>query len=175
MAFGLDFPLINGVRHSWSSVGFKAAGITWGGITEINYGAKLEAAAVYGAGPLIVGTTTGKASYSMDFTMLLQEADDMIAALGDGWMTAITSAQVDYSDEGYTGSGTKTITDSINPVRIVEFSQALSNGSADAAVRKFTCIVWGMLLNGKNPMPNQPSLSVGGVAGAATGVIQRIL
>lgn len=175
MSFGLPFPLINGVRHSWSSVSFKAAGITWGGITEINYEPKLEAVAVYGAGPLPVGVTTGKASYTADFSMLFQEACDLIDALGDGFLTAVTSAEVGYSDEGYTASGVKTSTDTVGPLRIISVSSAMSNGSADALVRKFTCLPWGMKINGKNPMPNQPSLSIGGVAGAATGIIQRIL
>lgn len=175
MAFGLPAPLINGVRHSWSSVSVKVAGLTIGGITEVNYAPKLEAAVVRGAGPLPIAHTTGQASYTADMTMLLQEANDLIAALGAAWMTAMFDVEVGYSDEGYTASGVGTYTDMIKRCRITEFSVAASNGSADALVRKFTLLPLELLINGTNPMPNQPSLSIGGVAGTATGVINRLI
>jgi hypothetical protein len=175
MPFGLPFPLINGVRHSWSSVALKVAGITIGGVTSINYGCKLEAAIVRGAGPLPIGYTTGSASFTADFELLLQEANDLIASLGDSWMTAIGNAEVNYSDEGYTASGAGVYVDTIAPFRITEWSAAMSATSNDAQVRKFTLLPIGMLINGKNPMPNQPSFSIGGAVGTAAGIVNRIL
>lgn len=175
MSFGLPFPLINGVRHSWSCVSLKAAGLLIGGITEINYAPKLEAAIVRGAGPLPIAHTTGQASYTADFSMLLQESVDFLTALGGAFMTAMFDVEVSYSDEGYTASGVGVYTDMIKRCRITEISAAMSNGSADALVRKFTLLPLEMLINGQSPMPNQPSLSIGGVAGTATGVVNRLL
>lgn len=175
MAFGLPFPLVNGVRHSWSCVSAKVAGLTIGGITEINYAPKLEAAIVRGAGPLPIAHTTGQASYTADMSILLQEYQDLVTALGASYMTAMFDVEVSYSDEGYTASGVGTYTDVIKRCRITEISAAMSNGSADALVRKLTLLPLEMTLNGVNPMPNQPSLSLGGVSGTATGVINRLL
>jgi hypothetical protein len=175
MPFGLPFPLTNGVRHSWSSVTFKFNSIAVAGITSINYGCKLPPGIVTGAGPLPIGWTTGRAEFTADMEVLLQEANDLIASLGGSWMTAIRGATVEYSDEGYTLSGAGNYVDTIAPVRIQEWSAAMSSTSTDAQVRKFTLSPLGMLINGKNPMPNQPSFAIGGVAGVASGVINRLL
>lgn len=169
------FPLVNGVRHSWTSVEIKVAGSIIGGITEINYAPKLEAATVRGAGPLPIGTTTGLASYTADFTILLEEFNSLTLALGPAWMTAFFDVDVSYSDEGYTAAGLSTINDSIRRVRITEVTAAASNGSGDPLVRKCTLLPLEMYLNGVSPMPNQPSISIGGLAGAAVNVGRRVI
>jgi hypothetical protein len=174
MSFGLPFPITNGVRHSWSSVAGKFNGITIAGITSINYAPKLEPSVVAAAGPLPIGFTTGRASFTGDFEMLLQEANDFIASIGPSFMTALGNMEVSYSDEGYTTAGVGIYVDTISSFRITEMSAAMSSSSTDALVRKFTIIPLGILINGINPMPNQPSFSIGGVAGAAAGVVNRL-
>ena len=172
---GLPFPLINGVRHSWASITWKIAGLSIAGVTAINYAAKLEPGVVYAGGPLPIAHTTGVASYTADVELLLQEYQQLQAALGNGFLTAMFDIEVSYSDEGYTSSGAGTITDMIKRCRISEVATGATKQTGDAIVRKLTLIPLEMLFNGVNPMPNQPSVSIGGVAGAAAGVVQRIL
>lgn len=171
----VQFPLVNGVRHSWTSVECKLAGGVVAGITEFNYSPKLEAATVRGAGPLPIGTTTGLASYTADFTILLEEFNQFVTTLGPAWMTAFFDFEISYSDEGYAAAGLSTITDSVRRCRITEVGAAASNGSGDATVRKVTLLPLEMYLNGVSPMPNQPSLSIGGLAGAGVNVARRII
>jgi hypothetical protein len=148
--------------------------MTVGGITEINYSPKLEAAYVRGAGSVPVGVTTGLASFSADMTLLLAEADQFQLSLGPSFMTAFFDVEVNYSDEGYTGAGFKVITDSIRKCRITEVSQALSNGNGDGLVRKYTLLPLELYMNGISPVPNQPSISLGGIAGTAVGAVRRL-
>lgn len=167
------FPLINGVRHSWTSVEIKIGGAVIGGVTEINYAPKLDPSKARGAGPLIAGLTTGLADYTADVTLLLAEYNEVQTMLGPAFMTAFFDIETSYSDEGYTGSGMPIITDWMK-VRISEVTSATSNGSADAIVRKCTLVPVDMRLNGVSPMPNQPSMAVGAL-GAGVNIGRRIL
>lgn len=175
MSFAVPLPLINGVRHSWASMSWKIAGLSIAGVTEINYAAKLEPGVVYAGGPLPIAHTTGVGSYTADITMLLSEYHQVQQALGNGFMTAMFDIEVSYSDEGYTSAGLSVITDTIQKCRLSELSATGAKQSGDPTVRKLTLVPLGMLFNGVNPMPNQPSLSIGGVAGAGLGVINRLL
>lgn len=179
---GLKYPLINGVRHSWASVSIKAGGITWGGITEINYAPKLDAQYVRGAGPLPIATTTGQGSMTADMTWLEEEFNSFMQTLGSpgligggaGFMTSFFTAEITKSNEGYIESGLSTVVDQFT-ARITEVSAAMTTSSGDALVRKLTLLPLTMNLNGASPFPNQPSLSIGGVAGAASGIARRII
>lgn len=168
------YPLINGVRHSWSSVSIDVAGRTYGGIQEINYSSKLDAGTVYGAGSQPIGTTTGQGSFTCDLTILLEEYNALVATMGPGYMTAYFDIAVTYSDEGFVESGLSTMVDTIKSCRLTEVGAAASNGSTDGLTRKLTVLPLQMFLNGVSPMPNQPSLG-GGAIGTAAGVVKRII
>lgn len=168
----VSYPLINGVRHSWSSVEAKIAGAVIGGITEINYAPKLEPGKVRGAGPRIIGMTTGQADYSADCSILLAEYAELQTMLGAQFLTAFFDVEVSYSDEGYSTSGLLTITDTFK-CRITEVSAAMSSGSTDGLVRKLTLAPIDMRLNGVDPMPAQPS-AAGGALGEGINIIRRI-
>lgn len=178
----MQYPLINGVRHSWASVSIKAGGITWGGITEINYAPKLDAQYVRGAGPLPIASTTGMGSMSADMTMLEEEFNSFIQTLGSpgplgggaAFMTSFFTAEITKSNEGYIEGPMSTIVDQFT-ARITEVSAAASSGSGDALVRKMTLLPISMNINGASPFPNMPSLSLGGIAGAASGIVRRVL
>jgi hypothetical protein len=174
MSFSLPFPLINGVRHSWSSISCDIAGLTIAGITAVNYEATLEPGVVYAGGPLPIATTTGVGSYTADIELLLAEFHQVQNALGPAFFTTVFDVKVSYSDEGYTASGVPVIIDTIQRARISKVSAGAQKQSGDAIVRKLTLVPLGMLFNGVNPMPNQPSFSIGGVAGAASGIVQRL-
>lgn len=179
---GPSYPLVNGVRHSWSSVSATAGGVTYGGFTEINYAAKLDAQYVRGAGPLPIGTTTGLASMTADFTMLEEEFKMFQQTLGSpsligggaGFMTSFFDLEVQKSNEGYIEGGMSTITDTIK-ARITEVSAAMQSSSGDGLVRKVTLLPIEMRFNGASPFPNMPSLSLGGALGAGIGIARRII
>jgi len=179
---GPSYPLTNGVRHSWASVGISAGGVTYGGVTECNYSPKLDAQYVRGAGPLPIGTTTGMATMTADMTMLEEEFKMFILTLGSpgligggaGFMTSFFNVEVTKSNEGYIEGGMSTIIDTFT-ARITEVSAAMQASSGDALVRKMTLLPITMRLNGASPFPNMPSLSLGGVSGAGIGIARRIL
>ncbi len=177
-----SYPLTNGVRHSWASCGFTFGGLSFGGVTEVNYAPKLDAQYVRGAGPLPIGTTTGLATMTADATMLEQEFKTFQQTLGSpsligggaGFMTSFFDAEIQKSNEGYIEGGMSTVTDTFQ-ARITEVSAAMQASSGDALVRKMTLLPITMRLNGASPFPNMPSLSLGGVAGAGIGIARRVL
>jgi hypothetical protein len=179
---GPSYPLTNGVRHSWCSVGVTAGGVTYGGVTEVNYAPKLDAQYVRGAGPLPIGTTTGLASMTADMTMLEEEFKMFSQTLGSpsligggaGFMTSFFELEVQKSNEGYIEGGMSTITDTLT-ARITEVSAAMQASSGDALVRKMILLPIAMRLNGASPFPNMPSLSLSAGLGAGIGIARRIL
>lgn len=182
LPFLIRYPLVNGVRHSATSVELKMAGLIVGGWGEVNYAPKLDAQYVRGAGPLPIATTTGMGSMTADITLLEEEWNMIQSVLGSpgligggsGFMTSFFETQVTKSNEGYIEGGMSTIVDTFTS-RITEVSGAMSVNSGDALVRKLTLLPITMRLNGASPFPNMPSLSLGGVAGAGIGVARRLL
>ena len=179
---GPSYPLINGVRHSWASVGITAGGVTYGGCVEVNYSPKLDAQYVRGAGPLPIATTTGLGTMTADMTMLEEEFKNLCGTLGSpgffgggvGFMTSFFAVEVQKSNEGYIEGGMSTIIDTFT-ARITEVSAAMQASSGDALVRKMTLLPITMRLNGVSPFPNMPSLSLGGISGAGIGIARRII
>jgi hypothetical protein len=153
---------------------WKLAGLQIAGVTSINYEATLEPGVVYAGGPLPIAHTTGVGSYTADVEMLLAEYMQVQTALGPAFFTAMFDVEVSYSDEGYTASGIPPIVDTIQRCRISKLGHSAQKQSGDPSVRKLTLVPLGMLFNGVNPMPNQPSFSIGGVGGVAGGIVQRL-
>lgn len=182
LPFALSYPMTNGVRHSWASVGIQVGGMTYGGVTEVNYAPKLDAQYVRGAGPLPIATTTGMGSMTADMTMLEEEFRMLVNTLGSpgllgggaGFMTSFFEVQVTKSNEGYIEGGMSTIIDSFTG-RITEVTAAMQTSSGDALVRKMTILPITMRLNGASPFPNMPSVSLGGAVGAGIGIARRLL
>ncbi len=171
---GIPYPLVNGVRHSWSSVSITVAGLTYGGVTEVNYESTLEPGITKGAGPLIIGFTTGAVSMTADFTILQEEWGQLQTSLGAGFMTAFFDVEVTIGNEGYVESAMSTFVDGYKG-RISKLGAAMSSGSADALVRKVSIAPIEMRYNGVSPFPNMPSISIGGVAGQGLGIARRIV
>lgn len=165
----VPYPLVNGVRHSWSSIALEANGLTYGGFTSINYEATLDGVPVRGAGPNVIGHTTGLSSWTADFEILLEEWNALQLTLGASFMLTPFSMRVSYSDPGVT-----TIVDTLDGVRIKTLGAAAQASSGDALVRKATLLVTSGKFNGVSPFPNQPSLSLGGVPGALVDGVRRL-
>lgn len=153
---GVQFPLVNGVRHSWASVEARVNGQIVLGFTEVNYSDGLEPGIVKAAGALPIALTTGDASFDGDFTILLEEFNQLVAALGPRWKLVPFDIVCTYAEED---SGLTTIVDTIKGCRITKTEAGNSSGSTDGTVRKCTIKPMGLLWNGVDSMPAQPKLT----------------
>lgn len=77
---GLQYPLINGVRHSWSSAEVKVAGQIYYA-TSVNHGRKRNRTMVRVNHPDPIAKTLGENDYTGDLEMLLAEYNALQAAL----------------------------------------------------------------------------------------------
>ncbi len=141
----MDYPLVNGARQEWSSVELKIKGAVAIGVKEFSYNDKLEPTKVYGLHAQPLGRTRGVYSAEASITLLLDEANTLIQALGDGFKEVTFDITCAYSEGG------ATITDEIIGCRIKGLDQSLSQG-ADGAVRKFDLDVMYIVWNGKESL-----------------------
>lgn len=151
----LAYPLGQGWRQSWSSIEIRVNNSIVLGITEINYSPSLEPGDVRGAGPRVIAFTLGQGAHEGDFTILLEEFDFLVATLGDNWMTKSFDIIVTYDG---TDGGLSVIQDTLGAVRITKTEHSNSNGSTDASVVKCTIKYLTLLLNGRDPLPAQPTI-----------------
>ena len=155
----VSYPMINGVRHAWSSIEFRANGNVILGCTEINYTTKLEPSVVRGAGALPIGLTLGNADFDGDFSLLLQEFNDLMVTLGPGAMTVAFDIIISYDATlgNVVSGGLDVIVDTLRGCRITNIEASNSGGSTDATVRKCTIKPTMILLNGIPLTPEQPT------------------
>lgn len=165
----VPYPLVNGSRHSWSSVSIEANGMTYGGFTAINYEPLLDGQPVRGNGPNVIGHTTGQSSWTGDFEMLLEEWNDFQLTLGPGFMLRYFNMRITYSD-----NGVSTIVDTLSGCRVKSVGVAAQASSGDALVRKVPLLITSGTLNGINPFPGNPGVNIGNVGGAIVDGVRRI-
>lgn len=111
MAFGLDFPLINGFYPSWAEIRVTIAGADLVDFKSLEWDESVEVADVYGAGPLKQGTTRGVSKPGVVKIDIYSDAADALEenlALNssDGQSTSLTQfafqAQWQKADGSYT-------------------------------------------------------------------------
>lgn len=151
-----QYPQVNGVRHSWASVEIRLADDIVLGIQDINYKDSLDPTAVYGAGPRPIAFTLGRAEFSGDLSILLEEFNTLITKLGAGWKAVSFDIIVTYDESG---SGLSTIVDTLKGVRLSDTDGSNSNGNSDPTVRKCSFKCLDILWNGLSSVPAQPSAS----------------
>lgn len=156
MATNIPYPLINGRRHSWSSIEIRVAGQIVLGLTELNYSATLDPGIVRGAGSLPIGMTQGNAEFDADFSILLEEFNNLMERLGPGSMLVPFDIVASYDESE---SGLSTIVDTIQNCRITKIEASNSSGTTDGTTRKCTVKHIGILYNGVSPMPQQPTVA----------------
>lgn len=132
MTSPLAYPLINGLRHDWSSVEAKLNGQIFVGIRSINYSISIDAAYVRGTSPDPFAQTRGTNDYTCDCEVYLAEWNQFISQLGDGWSDQFFNIQVSYAEESL-----DQITDLISGCRLVGVEVSQSQ-SADPLMRKLT-------------------------------------
>lgn len=127
----IDYPLINGIRHEWSSCEIKLGGVVYVGVKEVSYSDKLEPTKVYGAHAQPIGRTRGVYSCEGSITLYLAEANELRRALGPGYKEVSFDIVASYSEDEL-----EAITDELVGCRIKGEDHSASQG-ADALVRKF--------------------------------------
>jgi hypothetical protein len=142
----VPYPLINGVRHDWSSIEFSVqlpsgAAITIVGIKSINYKAEKKGTLVYGTGPKPIGITRGVFTPDGDVEVYLDEFYNLTTALGSGFMDVPVTCKVSYSE------GDRTYTDTLVGARLASVEASQSQG-ADPLTRKLALTLLDVLYNG---------------------------
>jgi hypothetical protein len=143
-----DSILINGKIHDWTDVTIKIAGLTFTGITSINWSSKKEKELQYAAGSAPHGIGYGHRSYTADFTMTLESAAEFEAIARVAGKDAMDYAPflitVAYADKKIDSQGLieqkwglKMV--NIMDVDITDVSESLDEGTKKI-VRKYTAV-----------------------------------
>jgi hypothetical protein len=141
-----SYPQINGVRYDFSSVEINVNGRIVTGVKSINYKNTKKPGAVSGTSAQKNGRTRGKYEPEAGIEMYRQEADELRAALGNGYMEVAFDIVVHYADDGQ-----PTVTDRIRGCLIADESFEGSEGS-DALTVKFELDVIAVLPGGLSPL-----------------------
>jgi len=139
-----DFPEINGQKHTFADVVIAADAKKHRGFTKLDYGVKRAMNDAHGTGPNRVGVAIGKVTNEASAEMYREDADRLVAQLGDGYTNVPFQITITYR----TRIGARLIKDTLNGVRIMEIKPAVSEGDEPAKV-SITFNVGGILLNGK--------------------------
>lgn len=134
----LTMPLINGLRHGFSSAEINVAGIIIVGIKSINYSRKRTRTMVRGNHPDPIAQTRGENEYSADIEVYLAEYNLLQQTLmglasgtnGAGYGDVPFTIRVTYGENGF-----DTITDEIIGCNLDSAEAALAQGP-DALTRK---------------------------------------
>jgi hypothetical protein len=142
----IPLPLVNGVRHCYSSVELKIRSIPYVGIKSINYAWKISRAKVFGTHPTPIARTRGTLEVTGDVELYLEEYNAILTELGSGFTQVAFPIVVTYSE-----TGLSTIVDTLLGVTLDEGGASQSQGN-DALTRKLTLNILDIRLNGLNPI-----------------------
>lgn len=139
-----EYPAINGQKHTFADVIIKAAGADRRGITSCDYKVKRGMTDVHGTGPNRLGVALGKVSNEGSIEMYRADFQQLIDALGDGYMSIPFQIVVIYRSR----IGAPLVRDTLNGVRISESNPSGQEGDDPIKV-KVTLNVGEVLLNGR--------------------------
>lgn len=111
----MDYPLIQGARHEWSSVSIKIAGDLYIGVKSIKYSDTLKPSKVRGTHPKAIGRTRGQYDAEASIELYTWEARQIRKKLGPGYKEIPFDIVVAYVEDG-----ADTITDTIVGARITK-------------------------------------------------------
>lgn len=162
----VQYPLINGVRHDWSSIEFAiqlptGTAVTVVGAKSINYKFEKKGTHVYGTGPKPIGITRGVFTPDGDVEIYLDEYASLVDQLGPGFADQPLTIKVSYSEQE------RTYLDTLIGVRIAGVEASQSQG-ADPLTRKLPLTMLDILYNGKSAV-NQ-SLALASTQGSSFSV-----
>ena len=137
----LEYPQINGARHSWASVTIDLNGDKFEGVKEIKYSDSLEPGEVMGTATRRIGRTRGEAKAEASITLYLSERSAFYAKLGAGGYKKAFNIVVSYEEGG------EIVTDKIIGCRVKKGEGGGSSGS-DAIEHPMDLDVHKILWNG---------------------------
>lgn len=143
-----QYPLVNGIRYDWSTAEIVVNKKKILGITSLNYSDGLEPGEVYGTHPQKLGRTRGQYKPEGSLEMYKQEADELMATLGDGFFEKSFDVVVSYS-----APGQPTVTDKVMGCRIKKVDTSFASGT-DALKVKLDLDVMLIIRNGIKPLVN---------------------
>jgi hypothetical protein len=142
MATPIPYALINGVRHSFSSIELKLNGQIFIGVKSINYSRTRGRSLVRGNSPDPLGKTRGENEYSGDCELYLAEWNLFQEQLGPGYGDVFFSVLVTYSENGF-----DTIQDELLGCTMDSAEASNAQGS-DPTIRKVNLMPLKILYNG---------------------------
>lgn len=133
----LAYPLINGVRHDFSSIEFKLAGRIYVGFKSLDHSRKRTRGLIEGNHPDPIAKTRGSNAYAASCEMFLAEwnlfRNDLVllaTARGIGWGDVLFLATVIYSSPGFDTQTLRLIGCSVDSI------EASQSKSPDGLTRK---------------------------------------
>lgn len=142
MTTPIQYPLINGVRHSFASIELKLETQIFIGFKSINYGRTRTRTKVRGNHPDPLAKTRGENDYNADCELYLAEFMLFISQFGSGYGDKFFQVLVTYSENGF-----DTIQDIINGCTI-DTTEASNGQGPDPLIRKFDLSPLKILFNG---------------------------
>jgi hypothetical protein len=130
MSTPIAFPLVNGVRHDFSSIELKLDGQVFQGFKSINYSRKRSRGIVMGNSPDPIGKTKGTNAYTADAELYLAELNAFLEQLGAGYGDKFFVVVVTYVANGF-----DTVQDTIQGCTLDELTASQSQGT-DPLARK---------------------------------------
>lgn len=145
---GIPYPLINGVRYSYSSIKLTVNGKQIVGHKEVSYKQSKEPGHVRGAHPEKLGRTQGDLENEASLSLYEEEWNELLDALGDGYMDKVFDITVVYATNE---DVTRIATDKILGCQIKDIDKSRSQGNEGLEV-KLELDVMEIHLNGKKPL-----------------------
>ena len=144
-----DYPKINGQIYSFASTEIKIGAAIYTGLTDISYNQTLEPGIFRGTRPEKLARTIGEHNVEGSFTMVKVEYQELIAALGDGYMQTPFDITVTYAE-----TNSPIVTDVLTACRITSEEDSHSQGT-DALVVACDLDIIKMTRNGLLPIVGQ--------------------
>ncbi len=142
----MDYPLVNGNRHDYSSVEINVNSRIFTGVSEVSYSDALEPGKIRGTSAMKNGRTRGEYDPDGSITLYKSEFQELIAALGAGYMEVSFPIVVHYQEPG-----SPIITDRLIGCRIKKAEDSHKEGS-EALVVKCDLDIMGVVRNGVTPV-----------------------
>lgn len=155
---GATQTVVNGNRHSWTSITFDADGLPIGGISSVDYSDNLEPGTPYGTGPVALGYTRGK--YTAEFSVEMYRAEwelfksTRLGAAGIGFMETVGIYNISYAEQ--VTVGLPVITDTIVG-RVSKVESSNSDGTDASKVKLTFKVIEPILWNGVPAVAPDPT------------------
>lgn len=142
----LSYPLVNGMRHEWSSIEIKLDGDVYVGVKEIKYSDTLKPTKIHGTHPAPIGRTRGVYEAEASVVLWFAEAIQFRKKLGAGYMEKAFDIVVSYVEDGF-----DTVVDEIIGARITKDEGGASQGP-DGLTIAWDLDVMKIIHNGDDPL-----------------------